>query len=270
MKNKQVELVENKAKYLIDFDDEQKKIIKNQFFPPSTTAHEMQYCMTVAKSLGLNPLLSEIYFVERKANINGQWTSKIEPLAGRNAFRKIANKSGKLESIKTTTRLIDTPKLMNGKWIESQDLVAICEIKRKDCETPFLAEVEYSEYVQKKKDGTPTKFWAEKPKTMLKKVAESQCLRMAFDISGLYDESEIEPVEDIDLKEKYQVPKLQQEIKKTVRRKTKKETQAEKFVHKNEDLFEDAEIVDMETGEVKTVDTSMLDSFNDDGSDRNE
>ena len=144
------ELQPTQNKYLIEFDDEQKKIIKNQFFPPSTTPHEMQYCMNIAKTMGLNPLLNEIYFVERKAQINGQWHSKIEPMAGRNAFRKIAHNSGELESIKTHTELKETPVLENGNWVMKSDLIAICEVKKKDFDIPFIVEVEFSEYAQKK------------------------------------------------------------------------------------------------------------------------
>jgi len=55
----------------------------------------------------------------------------------------------------------------------------------------FMAEVRYSEYVQTKKDGEPTKFWASKPNTMIKKVAESQALRTAFNISGVYAPEEL-------------------------------------------------------------------------------
>jgi|GEM_PF-2800917 len=56
-----------------------------------------------------------------------------------------------------------------------------------------------------------TKFWREKPETMLKKVAESQALRKAFDISGLYSVDEVGENEDKDdkLPQKLQTPKTQ-------------------------------------------------------------
>lgn len=225
------DLTQQKNKeYLIEFDNEQYNIIKAQFFPPQATPLEIDYCFNVAKSLGLNPLLGEIYFVERQSNVNGRWVKKIEPLAGRNAFRKIANRSGKLEHIKTETMLKNTPKLVNGKWVEGSDLVAVCTLKRKDAEMPFVVEVEYSEYVQRKKDGTPTKFWIEKPKTMLKKVAEAQCLRMAFDISGIYEESELDTTNDVE--KEYINPKLQsiKEPKPQRRRATTKEIKAQEFL----------------------------------------
>lgn len=194
IKQQTINTVDN-DNYLINFDAQQLEIIRCQFFPLSATSLEIDYCLSVAKTLGLNPIVNEIYFVERKSNVNGMWISKVEPLAGRNAFRKIALKNKNYGGIKIDTYLKDTPRLVNGQWVDGKDLVARCEVTRKDLEAPIVVEVEYNEYVQKKRDGTPTKFWDDKPKTMLKKVAESQALKMAFDISGIYDEAEIETVE---------------------------------------------------------------------------
>ena len=76
-------------------------------------------------------------------------------------------------------------------WEDFKDLVATSKVFVKGIDHPFIVTVNYSEYVQKKHTGEVTKFWSDKPQTMLKKVAESQVLRKAFDITGLYDESEL-------------------------------------------------------------------------------
>ena len=49
------------------------------------------------------------------------------------------------------------------------------------------------EYVQKKQDGSHNVFWARMPETMIKKVAEESCLRMAApeDLSGVYGDDEM-------------------------------------------------------------------------------
>lgn len=257
MPQKQLQ-TQQKNNYLINFDNEQLNIIKAQYFPSSASPLEIDFCLSVAKSLGLNPLVNEIYFIERKSKVNNQWVTKIEPLAGRNAYRKIANRSGKLESIEVDTYLKDTPKLVNGEWVEGQDLVAVCTIFKKGSSKPFVAEVEYSEYVQKTREGVPTKFWNEKPKTMLKKVAESQCLRQAFDISGIYDESEIE---DVEVQPQYVNPKLNAPLQKTIKKRnpTRKESKAQEFINET-------------TGEVlpQKPDLSILDNFNADGTDKDD
>lgn len=180
--------------------DENKRIIRKQFFPPNATDSDMQYCIAVAKSFNLNPILKQIFFVERKAKINGGWHSKIEPLAGRDSFLTLAHRSGKFAGIKSDCFLKDKPVFINGEWQNKKELVAIAQVYKKGHETPFEAEVRYDEYVQRTNDGRITKFWAEKPETMLKKVAESQALRKAFDISGLYsideNEEDNEPIKE--------------------------------------------------------------------------
>ena len=174
---------------------EEKKIIRNQFFPQNASDIEMQYCMRVAESFNLNPILKQIFFIERKSNVGGQWITKIEPLAGRDSFLTLAHRSGKFAGIETTTDIKDVAKLTNGKWEKQSDLVAKCCVYRADMERPVIVEVSYSEYVQKTNQGEVTKFWKEKPETMLKKVAESQALRKAFDITGLYAEEEIREIQ---------------------------------------------------------------------------
>ena len=172
--------------------EDNKKIIKNQFFPQSATAADMQYCIGVAKAFNLNPILKQIYFVPRRSNVNGQWIEKVEPLAGRDSFLTLAHRTGKFAGIESKVEIKETPIMVEGKWTRQNDLVATATVYRKDTERPFVVSVNYREYVQTNKDGKPTNFWATKPETMLKKVAESQVLRKAFDITGLYAEEEYE------------------------------------------------------------------------------
>ena len=183
------------SKEIVELDwlsDENKKIIKNQFFPQSATVADMQYCIGVAKAFNLNPILKQIYFVPRRSNVNGQWIEKVEPLAGRDSFLTLAHRTGKFAGIESKVEIKETPIMVEGKWTRQNDLVATATIYRKDTERPFVVSVNYREYVQTNKDGKPTQFWASKPETMLKKVAESQVLRKAFDITGLYAEEEYE------------------------------------------------------------------------------
>jgi len=176
---------------LIEFSEDEKRVIKDTYFPVGTSVQEMQFCMAVASNLGLNPILKEIYFVERKAQVNGQWVRKIEPLVGRDAFLKLAHTSGVFKGIETTVDIEEVPEIVNGEWAMKNDLVATCKVYRIDIKMPFEAKVSYSEYVQRKFNGEVTKFWKEKPTTMLKKVAESQALRRAFNVSGVYTREEI-------------------------------------------------------------------------------
>jgi len=171
----------------IDFDQEQLAVIEAQFFPAGASKAEQQYCFSVAKELGLNPITKEIYFVPRRTKVGERWLNKVEPMVGRDGFLSIAHRSGQLAGIESNCSIKDVPVMDNaGNWSVKPELVAECIVYRKDSKNKYVGQVKYSEYVQKTQDGKPTKFWAEKPDTMLKKVAESQVLRKAFNIHGVY------------------------------------------------------------------------------------
>lgn len=173
------------------------EFIKKQFFPIGATAQDMEYCLKVANIYELNPITREIFFVERNAKINGQWVTKVDPLVSRDGLLSIAHKSSKFGGIKSESFLKETPILVNGQWEVKKDLCAIAQVYRTDTKEVFSSEVYYSEYVQKTKQGEITRFWAEKPNTMLKKVAESQALRKAFNINGMYIPEEIGVVNSV-------------------------------------------------------------------------
>lgn len=181
----------NTAVAKIDFDQEQLQVIESQFFPAGATKAEQQFCFAVARELGLNPITREIYFVPRRQKVGDKWINKIEPMVGRDGFLAIAHKSGQLAGIESSCSIQDVPQLENGKWVIKPELVAVSTVWRKDSNKPFTVQVSYSEYCQKSSDGTPTKFWAEKSKTMLIKTADSQALRKAFNIHGVYCPEEV-------------------------------------------------------------------------------
>lgn len=193
---------------------ENKKIIRSQFFPPNASDAEMQYCIGVAKAFNLNPILKQIYFVPRRSKVNEQWIEKIEPLAGRDSFLTLAHRSGKFDGIESKVEIKETPVLKDGKWSRENDLVATAIVYKKGSDRPFIVSVNYREYVQKTAKGDITQFWRDKPETMLKKVAESQVLRKAFDITGLYAEEEYnQDVIDVKIEEKPTKPKSLNDIR---------------------------------------------------------
>lgn len=204
------ELVKTDIEWL---SPENKKIIRSQFFPPNASDAEMQYCIGVAKAFNLNPILKQIYFVPRRSKVNEQWIEKIEPLAGRDSFLTLAHRSGKFDGIESKVEIKETPVLKDGKWTRENDLVATAIVYKKGSDRPFIVSVNYREYVQKTSKGEITQFWRDKPETMLKKVAESQVLRKAFDITGLYAEEEYnQDVIDVKVEEKPTKPKSLNDI----------------------------------------------------------
>jgi len=175
----------------LDFDKEQMAVIESQFFPQGATRAEQQYCFSVARELGLNPITKEIYFIKRSQKSNDKWLTKVEPMVGRDGFLTIAHRTNQFAGIETSTGIFEIPQLENGQWKLKPQLVAECTVWRKDSSKPVTVQVSYNEYCQRTADGHPTRFWQEKPETMLKKVAESQALRKAFNIHGVYCPEEL-------------------------------------------------------------------------------
>lgn len=181
----------NTALAKIEFSKEQLQVIEAQFFPAGATKAEQQFCFSVSKELGLNPILGEIHYIPRRVKVGEKWINKVTPMVGRDGFLAIAHRSGQLAGMETTASIRDTPQLENGKWIIKPQLVAECTVWRKDSTKPFSVQVSYDEYVQCGADGKPTRLWATMPQTLLRKVSESQALRKAFNIHGVYSPEEL-------------------------------------------------------------------------------
>ena len=139
------------------------------------TDNEFLLLMQLAKTYQLDPFAKQIWAVKYP----GAPAAAI--FCGRDGFLAIAHRSGQFDGMESGTRTDETG-----------GLVGWCKVYRKDASRPFSVEVSASEYTQKNKQGEVTRFWREKPKTMIQKVAEAQCLRRAFSISGLYSPEEID------------------------------------------------------------------------------
>ena len=145
-----------------------KETIK-KYLCPEATDQELMMGLQIAKTFNLNPLKREVYFVKYRAD------QPMQVLTGYEVYLKRAERSGKYAGLETTTE---------GS-VAGGDLKAIVKIYRKDWDKPLIHEAYYDEYVQMKKDFKtgvvePNTFWKNKPRTMIKKVAESQGFRKAF------------------------------------------------------------------------------------------
>ncbi len=123
---------------------------------------EVTQFIEIAQGFGLNPFKREIYA--------SKYGNSFSVIVGYETYIKRAERSGLLSGWNVVT---------SGS-ISEDNLKATITIHRKDFNHPFIHEVEYKEYVQRTKEGRPTKFWSEKPLTMIKKVATAQGFRLCF------------------------------------------------------------------------------------------
>lgn len=161
---------------------EQMNILRTQI-APDIADNDLMYCLEVADKCGLNPILKDIYFVPRMANVNGRWVTKHEPMVGRKGARSIARRKGMKIPPNTGHSIKKYPKLINNEWVEERDLVGWAELII-DGQT-VRKEAAYSTYKQTKKDGTVTKFWQDMPTVMVEKVAEFQLLDAVYGLDGV-------------------------------------------------------------------------------------
>ena len=139
------------------------------------TDQEMMMFIKLCEYQKLNPFLREVYLIK-------YGSSPATMVTGKETFLKRAYRHDKYMGHQT--------------GISEDGKTAWAEVSVKDYKVPIRCEVDYGEYVGKKKDGTVNSMWKAKPRTMLKKVALVQALREAFPetFGGMYSQEEINTV----------------------------------------------------------------------------
>jgi phage recombination protein Bet len=159
-----------------------------QLFAPTLTTDEMAFFVSLGKNLGANPFTREIWAVKYDRN---------QPAAifcGRDFYRRIAQEQPDYEGHNAQALYSnDIVEIENGevkKHVPSlrdpgEIIGAYCILWRTG-KRPFFHLVRFREYFK----GFSN--WKTMPETMIKKVAEAQTLRMAYQgiFRGTYDESE--------------------------------------------------------------------------------
>lgn len=159
----------------LEFSPEQRQMIRDTFANGASDS-EFAVLMEVARARNLNPLLRQIHFVDRYDSMKGRkvWSTQVSI----DGMRAIAERTGVYDGQ-------DEP-----EFEEKDGRVTVCKVRvyRKGIGRPFVGVAHWAEYVQTKKDGGVTQFWARMPHVMLAKCAEALALRKAFpeDTAGLY------------------------------------------------------------------------------------
>jgi len=159
-----------------------------KIYGPTLTDQEFSIFMNIGKATNLNPFLREIWAVKYDSK------SAASIFIGRDGYRKVAQANPEydyhvVESVYENdqfSRENDEVKHSYSLTNRGALVGAYCSVKRKNSSKPCFVFVKLQEY------NTGKSVWGQKPETMIKKVAEAQGLRMAFQslFAGTYDESE--------------------------------------------------------------------------------
>lgn len=164
--------------------------------PP--TPEEFQLFLATCQRTGLDPLLRQVYCIERGSMRDGKWHSKYEAQLSIDGMRLVAERTGRYQG-----QVGPLWCGADGVWFDvwpapAPPVAAKVGVWRAGFREPLWATAHYTEYVQTRKDGGPTQFWQRMPALMLAKCAESQALRKAFphELSGIYTREESGAVEE--------------------------------------------------------------------------
>ncbi|EEY35049.1 phage recombination protein Bet [Pseudoleptotrichia goodfellowii] len=159
----------------------------------NVTDEEIMYFMKLCKARNLNPFVRDAYLIKYSDK------DAATIVVAKDAIEKRAIQHPKYNGKEVGLYIIkketgDLEKRNGTIYLKEKEEIAgaWCTVYRKDWDNPVTVEVNFDEYVGRKKDGTANINWANRPVTMITKVAKAQALREAFieEISGMYEAEE--------------------------------------------------------------------------------
>lgn len=185
----QIALAEKmQTKVLALWEDNKSLADIRKAYAKNATDTEFNMLIEMGKATALNPFLREIWLVKY-----GNGAAQI--FIGRDGYRIAAQRQPDYDyHLVDAVYSNDKFQMWNGE-VQHQyeianrgDLIgAYCVVKRKSASRTMYVYVEFTEYDLKQG------LWKSKPATMIKKVAEAQAIRMAFQstFAGTYAEEEL-------------------------------------------------------------------------------
>ena len=176
--SKEIAIMDGSKQIKITMDDVRKLICEN------ATDKEIELFLRIAESSNLNPFKREVYLIK--------YSDRANIVIGYEIYLKRAELSDKYQGFERGCDYAKVgDKYPTRAWIK---------IYIKGWAVPLFHSVKWNEYVQTNQAGIPNRMWANKPETMLLKVATCQGLRLAFpnECGGLpYEETEIVNYQEI-------------------------------------------------------------------------
>jgi phage recombination protein Bet len=170
--------------------EDTKALMRRMYF---ADANEDEFALAVifCQRTRLDPLSGQVNFIRR---FSRGGPSTVKPQVSIDGFRLIAERTGAYAGQVGPWWCGD-----DGVWMEvwvddrKPPKAARVGVLRHGFSEPLYAVAHWRSYVQKDREGRPTKFWMSMPEVMLAKVAEALALRKAFphELGGVYSADEM-------------------------------------------------------------------------------